>query len=161
MKEIKLTQGKFAQVDDSDFEYLNQFKWQAAKDKNTFYAVRTIGQKKGETKRRISLHRIIMNTPERLEVDHIDHNGLNCQKSNLRNCTHLENGKNLMRINGACKFKGVHINRCKYITAHIRVNNKSLHLGTFKNEHDAAIAYDNASIKYYGEYGLTNFKKVI
>ena len=83
MKEIKLTQGKVALVDDEDFDMLNQYTWYGDK-----YAQTTIERKS------VQMHRLIMKTPRWMVVDHIDHNGLNNQKSNLRNCSQSANCKN-------------------------------------------------------------------
>ena len=87
MKEIILTQGQVALVDDEDFEYLNQWKWCAIKSRKTYYTTRTIYI---PCKMTVIMHRIIMNTPLDMTVDHIDHNGLNNQKYNLRICTNLK-----------------------------------------------------------------------
>jgi hypothetical protein len=99
MKEIKLSQhgknrGKYvALVDDEDYEYLNQWEWSVAIGCYTNYAARSIRGKSCK----IAMHRIIMNTPDNLTVDHKDHNGLNNQKSNLKNCTFKENKQNSLK----------------------------------------------------------------
>jgi hypothetical protein len=151
MKEIKLTQGKVALVDDEDFEYLNQWKWHAHKDRlNYWYAIRTVSGK------RIPMHRQIMNTPKDRQVDHIDHNGLNNQRSNLRNCTRSQNQMNRKAF-GKSKYIGVNFKSNK-IVAQIHVHGKKYHLGYFNTEEAAAIARDIASKKYYGEFANLNFK---
>jgi hypothetical protein len=147
MKIIKLTQGQFSQVDDEDYEFLNQFKWQAYKAPNTYYAMR---ESKGKT---IRMHRIIMKTPSNLMVDHIDHNGLNNQKINLRNCNASQNQCNKKPI-GSSIYLGVNI--C--IRATIRINNKNVNLGSFKTEIEAAKAYDKAAKENFGEFANLNFK---
>jgi hypothetical protein len=152
MKEIKLTQGKVALVDDEDFEYLNQVKWYASHQRN-WYANRDLFI--GKKRIHIIMHRLIMNTPMHLEVDHIDHNGLNNQKSNLRNCTRRQNGKNIRPRNN---YLGVYFNTEGYISAKIYNDGKSIHLGYFKTEIDAAKARDDASKKYFGEFAHLNFK---
>ena len=155
MKEIKLTQDKIALVDDDDFEYLNQFKWCANKLRHTFYAFRTLEKKK------ISMHREIMKT--QLEnnigkiIDHIDGNGLNNQKYNLRTCTIAENSRNRHFVNNSSGYLGVSIlkSRKKWY-AQIKGNKKNIFLGSFKDKKDAAKAYNEAAIKYHGEFARLN-----
>lgn len=89
MKKIKLTQDKYAVVDNADFDYLNQWKWSLLQGK---YAHRNAG-KKGH----IRMHRLIMDAPNDMSVDHINGDGLDNRRSNLRICSHRENLKN-MRI---------------------------------------------------------------
>ncbi len=87
-KEIPLTQGLVAIVDDADYEYLSQFKWCARKAGNTYYAVRQ------ENKRFICMHIQIIGRRPGLEIDHIDGNGLNNRRSNLRFVTLRQNQQN-------------------------------------------------------------------
>ena len=90
MKEIKLTQGQVALVDDEDFERLNRFKWCALKkNKDIFYAVTNIGGRINH--KSITMHQFITG---RNGTDHIDHNGCNNQKHNLRKCNQSENNMN-------------------------------------------------------------------
>lgn len=150
MKEIKLTQGQVALVDDEDYEWLNQWKWYCRKNHKVCYASRGLK----ENNRNISMHRLIMGDPDKLIVDHIDHNGLNNQKSNLRVCTHSESMMN-RRSWGNAGYLGVHI--C--ISAQIKTRDKLVRLGTFKTIEDAAKAYDKAAKKYFGEFANLNFKE--
>lgn len=95
MKEIKLTQGFVAIVDDEDYERLSHYKWHANKvgyDGDVVYARRR--SRKGEKGTHIYMHRFIMNTADNQEVDHIDYNTLNNRKSNLRNVSKKDNLKN-------------------------------------------------------------------
>jgi hypothetical protein len=96
MKEIQLTQGKVALVDDEDYEYLNQWKWCARKGKlGTFYAKRTVRNNITNTYKTIYMHRIILNITNRfIYVDHENHDGLDNQKSNIKACTPKENANN-------------------------------------------------------------------
>lgn len=157
MKEIKLTQGKVALVDDEDYEYLNQWFWQAHKHRNTCYAVRSEkifnGKRPG-----IKMHRVILNTPSELQVDHKDHNGLNNQKYNLRNCTNSQNKMNVLPMSNT-GYLGVYYQN-NLIRAKIRIQKKSIHLGCFKTIEDAANAYDEAALKYFGEFANLNFPLV-
>jgi len=154
MKEIELTRGKVALVDDENFEYLNQWKWMARESGNNYYAVR--GVRKNRKLQNIAMHRIIMNTSNELQVDHIDHNGLNNQKSNLRNCTEIQNLRNRIPY-GRSKYLGVSMEKLHF-RARISINNKRVHLGSFQNEIDAAIAYDTKAKELYKEYANLNFK---
>lgn len=158
MKTIGLNNGKFAMVDDEDYIFLSQWKWQAKKHRNTYYAVRTIHVKR-KSVGVIWMHRVINKTPTGLVTDHIDRNGLNNQKSNLRTSSISENNRNSMYKNGTSKYKGVGFKGNKW-RARISVNKKQIHLGVFKSQEDAAIAYNNAAIKYHGEFAYLNEIKV-
>lgn len=157
MKEIVLSQGLTARVDDDDYEYLNQWKWTAVKSYNTYYATRKRwidGKQK-----HYFMHSVIMNPPFGMEVDHKDHNGLNNQKSNLRNGTHQQNQMNRRPVKtSSSKYLGVNVEEGKYIIAYVQVNKRKVRLGTFKTEEDAARAYDEAAKKHYGEFANVNFK---
>ena len=113
MKEIPLTKGYVAQVDDDMFDYLSQWKWRALRTRYTVYAVRAeyIGNYKT---REIRMHRAITDCPAGMFVDHIDHNGLNNQGHNLRVCTLAENSRNIqVKPHLGSRYKGVcrHIDR--------------------------------------------------
>lgn len=155
MKQIPLTQGKFAIVDDEDYEWLMQWKWYAAKGTYTYYAARGFPK-------RILMHRQILGLikGDGKESDHKDHNGLNNRKINLRSCTKSENqhNQNIIRKKTSSKYKGVcwHKSHQKW-TAQIVINNKHFCLGLFNNETKAAKAYDKKAKKLFGEFVLTNF----
>lgn len=157
-KQISLTQGLFATVDDTDFEFLNQWKWCAhTKDGKKFYAVRS--GLRLPFQKTIYMHRVIMNTPDDMDVDHRDGNGLNNTRGNLRNCTNTQNQRNREKLsNNTSGYKGVTWNkeREKWV-AQIKVNGKLIRLGRFSKIEDAAHAYDQAAKKYFGEFARTNF----
>lgn len=156
MKEIILSQNKVALVDDDDYEWLSQYKWSAAKNAKTYYAVR-IDFSSGEAKT-VTMHRLILNPSPELETDHIDGNGLNNMRSNLRLSTSQQNKFN-RRPFGKSKYTGVAVwyrNGHRYIRASIYQDGKNISLGLFPAEEEAALAYNEAALKYRGEYARLN-----
>lgn len=156
-KQIQLTQGKVSLVDDDMFEYLNQWKWCAAKNQGRWYAIRSEGTKPFQ--RTIRMHRVVINPGPDTDVDHKDGNGLNNQRYNLRECIHIKNSANRSKnINNISGYKGVYWNeKAKKWHAQIMVSYKRIHLGLFQNPGDAARAYDEAAKKYFGEFARFNF----
>ena len=160
MKQIQLSKGKVAIVDDDDYEYISQWKWHAHFNAilRTWSAIR---KEKGENGkyRQVFMHNKIMNAPDGFEVDHINHDRLDNRRSNLRICTHKENTFNRRSQNKSrSKYKGVAWHKHnKMWQANITVDGKQIPLGYFKNEIDAAKAYDMASKKYQGDFAFLNF----
>jgi len=141
MKEILLTQGKVAFVDDEDFESLNAFKWYAMKNYNTFYAIRSLPAINGQ--QTILMHREVMNVPDGMQTDHIDRNGLNNQRNNLRVVTRQQNQFN-RNAKGYCFDKPT-----QKFRAQIRLNGKQIHLGFFETALEARAAYLKAKHIYH------------
>jgi len=161
MKQISLTQGQFALVDDEDFEELNKVKWCAVKERNTYYAARTMWCKKGKRYFTVKMHRVVLNlTDSKILCDHIDKNGLNNQKHNLRPSTNAENQRNRGSMaNSFSKFKGVYwIKKINKWRASITINGKYISIGFFLTEIEAAKAYDEAAKIHHGEFAWLNFK---
>ena len=160
MKEINLTKGFVALIDDEDFEYLSKFKWYAMKGGSTFYAARYTYDKNDKTRSCILMHREAANSPKDKQVDHIDHNGLNNQKVNLRNCTRQQNMMNkALTKRNKTKFKGVSTsmrNGQIKISADIKAEGRTIYLGRFKTLESAALAYNEAAVKYFGEFAYLN-----
>lgn len=152
MKQIPLTKGYVALVDDEDFEYLSKFKWTVKIGRRTVYAVRHL---------EIPMHRVVIQVDDDKVVDHINRDGLDNRKKNLRTCTHLENRRNSTgKIGGTSKYKGVTWNKQhKKWKARVHINRKEIFLGYFKNEEDAAKAYDIKAKEMFGEYAFLNFDK--
>lgn len=167
MKKIKLTQGKYALIDEEDFDLISQYKWYAKKIGNTFYAARAItvqGQNKHKNIKRkqktIIMHREIMKNKlkQNQEIDHINGNGLDNRKCNLRLCNRSENMMNQRIKKGTSQYKGVRWD--KKWRAQITYNKKQKHLGFFNNEIDAAKAYDKKAKELFGEFAKLNFNEV-
>jgi len=159
MKKIPLTQGKYTIVDDEDYESLSQHKWYAKKQSGTYYAVRnvTVSTKKQKT---IRMHRVIMDAPSGMEVDHINHDGLDNRKSiNLRLCDKHGNQRNQrIRKGTTSKYKGVHWQKeGRLWVAQAKRDGKQYYLGCSKNEIVAAKKYDTFVKDHYGEYAYLNF----
>jgi hypothetical protein len=153
-KEIPLTHGTVALVDDADYGFLMQWKWRLD---NNGYAART--DYTGGKQRTILMHRVIVNAPE---VDHRDTNRLNNQRSNLRAATRSQNTQNSRKAPGkSSQYKGVTWNKkLRKWNAQINTGRHligKIHLGTFEIEAEAAKAYDEAARRYYGEYARPNF----
>lgn len=150
-KEIFLSQGKFAIVDDEDYERVNQYKWHYRQG----YASHTRYENgKFVT---VNMHRMIVGALPGQIVDHINRNKLDNQKVNLRICTVGENNRNRIQVSGTTsKYKGVHKKENSWV-ASIRVNRKKIHLGSYAAEEDAARAYDSVVDYFHGEFARKNF----
>lgn len=160
MKQIPLTQGKFALVDDEDFEFLSQWKWFADHSHGYWYAGRKQSMPEGSPvrQRTLKMHKVLLMACGTTFGDHKDGNGLNNQKSNLRPATQQQNGFN-RRINATNRsgFKGV--SWCKATRkwrAMIGKDGKVVYLGSFPDRLTAAKAYDTAAVDLFGEFAKTN-----
>ncbi len=161
MKRIPLTQGQFALVDDEDYEWLSQYKWQAMKKRPKLWCASRHSKWDGKRSSSIKMHRNILDAKRGQQVDHINGDSLDNRKANLRLCTGSQNQMNShARKNGNSKYKGVCWDkRSKFWQVAIRINKRNVYLGIFRNEKNAALAYDDAARKYHGEYGRYNFPK--
>ena len=163
-RKIKLTQGLYAIIDPEDYEQLNIHKWYAVRAGQTFYAVRSIyieRPRANSTKRKmrttVKMHRQIMRPDKDLVVDHINHNGLDNRRKNLRCVTTEENNRNRI-FKGSSQYIGVHWceDRKKW-RVRIYINGIKVHIGYYDSEIEAAKAYDEAARKYRGEFAVLNF----
>lgn len=152
---IPLTQGKQAIVDSRDYEVLRQWRWSAKLSKRTWYAVRV--DLSGGERKFVGMHQQLLGSSAGLTIDHRNHNGLDNRKCNLRhstvqqnNCNQLKNRNNSSGFTGVCSARG----RWR---ASIRVNRKAIHLGYFATPEVAAKVYDDAALKYFGEFANLNF----
>ncbi|MBZ2166364.1 HNH endonuclease [Methanobacterium spitsbergense] len=152
---IPLTQDKVALVDKEDLDYLNQWKWNTLKMHNSYYALRNtyLGTFEGKKKfKMVRMHRLILNAPKNMMVDHINGNGLDNRKSNLRICSNRQNTQNRKHGKKSSRYPGVYFNkRNKNWVARIQIKGKINFLGSFKDEKDAAKAYEKACRELVGE----------
>jgi hypothetical protein len=151
-RKIELANGRgYALVDEEDYELVSQYKWCLLPGHRTDYAQHSI--RKGKTQ---LMHRLITGYKQ---TDHINGDGLDNRRCNLRPATHHQNGANQrIRIDNISGFKGVYFRKGRgYWVAQIGVDGKTIHLGHFDNRVNAARAYDTAALEHFGEYARLNF----
>jgi len=158
-REIPLTQGKVALVDAEDYEQLNKHKWHAQCNNNgNWYANRTVWTK-DKSQITVRMHREILNVPKGMQVDHINHDGLDNCRQNLRLCTRSQNAanqRNYRKRKTSC-FKGIYWStKAKKWHVSICCQERRLYLGMYKNETNAALAYNKAATKLFGKFACLN-----
>lgn len=160
MIRIKISSIKYpglcALVDDEDFGKVSGFKWHVRVYNRSMYAYAKaiVGDK-----HYIDMHRLLMMPKSSQQVDHIDHNGLNNQKINLRVCSANQNKRNtLIPLSNTSGFKGVHYRRglLKPWRVKIEFNKKQIYGGYFSTKEEAAIKYNQMAVKYFGEFAYLN-----
>jgi hypothetical protein len=161
-RRIRLTQGKFAIVDPGDYDKLAKYKWFAVRSERGYYAVRMTKAKKGSgvKQKGVRMHRAIVGVPEGKIIDHIDHNGLDNRRANLRVATRRQNTWNKRKQRGKCssKYKGVTWLKSEARwQARISCKGRSIFIGYFDDEKAAARAYDAKAAELFGEYAALNF----
>lgn len=155
MKRIPLNDGEYTLVDDADYDWLNAFKWRKLRVHSLLYATSNIN------KQPTLMHRLILELKYKdgKITDHIDGNGLNNCRANLRICTQQQNTCNRKIEKGRSSiYKGVsQVKKTGMFQASIGYKGEAIHLGYFTDELLAAEFYDEAAIKYHGEFARLNF----
>ena len=156
MKRIQLSQGKYALVDDADFEVVSKYRWHAYKHRNTWYAKRNVREHEGINRKTEFMHKLITGYAQ---TDHENGDGLDNRRANLRDATDQQNRMNMRKSTKpkSSVFKGVHwLRSTGRWHAEIKLNGRKHHLGFFDDEVVAAAAYNQAASELFGEFALLN-----
>ncbi|MEI6297499.1 MAG: HNH endonuclease [bacterium] len=154
MAEIYLKSGHVVLIDDNMIDRVSYFNWNIKKDEKSFYVHANIFIKNKYST--ITIHRLIMGEPNAI-IDHKNGNRLDNRMVNLRISTFSQNSMNRRMSIGSSKYKGVaYCKQKKKFVAYISYHKNRIHLGTFDNEINAAIAYNNAAIRIFGEFACLN-----
>lgn len=154
MKEIVLSNGMIANVNDEDYGHLSVFRWRALRSRTGWYAVRNAPRPERTT---IYMHRVILRAAPKVQVDHIDGNGLNNRRSNLRLASDCQNKWNRDKPkSNTSGYKGV-FRRDERWAAYIKHNKRRYYLGAYSDPVDAARAYDRKARELHGDFAKTNF----
>lgn len=157
--QFPLTKGLFALIDQEDLPKIQAWKWHISfrKRDHTMYAARSITLPDGR-RSKIMMHRVILETPG--FIDHKDRNGLNNTRENLRPATPGQNNHNIGKPKHGVtsRYKGASWHpKAQKFQATIRLNGKNIYLGLFRDEADAAWAYDRAARQLFGRFAACNF----
>jgi hypothetical protein len=159
-RRIPLTQGKFAIVDPIDYERLAKYKWHLSKSPTGSYAARWQRIWPGGPRKKIWMHRQVIDVPEHLLCDHVNGNGLDNRNANLRPATVSQNlcNRPKRKSKTRSKYKGLEYDRIqRKWKARIQYNGRKIYLGSFASEVDAAKAYDKKAKVLFGEFARFNF----
>lgn len=154
--EIKLFSGEMVKIDEEDYEIIKNYKWRLNKTKKYKYAVAYKLKSKNKT---VVMHRLIMKATKRQMIDHINGDGLDNRKLNLRFCNKSLNAANsCLHRDNKSGYKGVHwSNRDKKWYSQITLNYKQRLIGLYDNKDDAACAYDKVAQELFGKFARINF----
>lgn len=158
MKEIRLANSKgVALVDDADFALLSQYRWYIKHDSRTNYAFGYVRGRRRDGKL-VKMHRVITDAPDGMDVDHVNGDGLDNRRNNLRICTRSQNiGHSHKTAGCSSDFKGVSWDKgAGRWRAQGKIAYKCIYLGYYDSEEDAARAYNDFAREHFGEFALLN-----
>lgn len=158
VRQIGMANGSVVLVDASDYELVSKRKWHAhGNDRRWTYAAAWNRTTAGKLQL-VLMHRILLDPPPGMVVDHINGNTLDNRRCNLRVCEHRENVKNRRKTRGVSRYKGVYwrADRERWV-ANLRVDGRKINLGRHKDEESAARAYDAAAKVHHGAFARLNF----
>lgn len=151
-REIPLTKGKVAIVDDGDYELVSAYRWCATLNDGRWYAVAHVpgSGASGRGGRNVYLHHVIMGRRAGEQIDHKDHDGLNNQRSNLRRVTQFQNMQNRKgpNSNSGTGYRNVYKTRCGTFNVKLMINRKSINIGSYATVEEAALAATDARRRY-------------
>jgi hypothetical protein len=159
VKTINLTRGYVTIVDDEDYEYLSLKKWHSKPFGNGLaYACGKVWIPAEHKSKNVKMHRVILGiTDPAIIVDHINRDGLDNRRVNLRVCSRTQNQANRVVSWGTSRYKGVAFDKKnENWEAYIGHQGKKIHLGKFDNEIDAARRYNEEALKLFGEFSMVN-----
>ncbi len=158
MKQIALSRGLVALVDDEDYEKVKAYNWYARSNERgeTWYAVRVVYNQDGTTQT-IRMHNFIMGIPEGMQMDHVDRNGLNNQRQNMRVATRSQNMANRDIPLGTNPYRGVYETSSGRWRATIAHQGRGTHLGVYDTAEEAARSWDKKAKELHGEFAVLNF----
>lgn len=158
---VPLTQGKVALIDEEDAERVLAFKWCAEFSGENSVSSRWYARHFFKNGQNIRLHRFVVNASPGTMVDHKNGDGLDCRRSNLRQCVKANNSQNcVLRVNNTSGFKGVTFDkRRNHWYARIKVDGKEIHFRSTNTAEESALIYDEAARIYYGEFARLNFPR--
>jgi hypothetical protein len=159
-RKIPLTQGKFAMVDPEDYERLAKYRWHLSKSPTGSYAARWQRIRPGGPRKKIWMHREVIDIPEHMLCDHVNGNGLDNRAANLRPATVSQNLCNRPKTKAKTrsKYKGLEWEKIqRKWKVRIQCNGRKIYIGSFSNEIDAARAYDEKAKALFGQFASLNF----
>jgi hypothetical protein len=143
--------------DEEDAALVSKYSWSRYQRKHTIYAKTSVWNPNTKKRDTLYLHRVLMDASPEVFIDHKDGNGLNCRRGNLRAASRSNNAHNSKPRKGSSPYKGVHWTKCfRRWDSQITFSGTRIHVGSFKTDREAAIAYNIAALKYHGEFARLN-----